>query len=95
MKTGKIKAVTKANKVRTKAGSRCECPDRGSVSDLMKRMWYSKAEYSGLNHEPNQCYCTNELALYQRGDKKLWLCSCCYRIGDERIRGVSNDNNNS
>ena len=63
---------------------RCECPTKGFVYPSDESM-YSEEERSGMNHKPNECQGTNEVKLYKRGDRKLWLCSCCYLGGDEEV----------
>ncbi len=63
---------------------KCQCSDRGNVLKEHEYM-YAPEERIGMNHEPNECGCTNELKQYMRGNKKLWLCSCCNVLGDVEI----------
>ena len=63
---------------------RCECPDTGNVPMEDEGM-YSKEEKSGMNHKPNQCKRTNNIKKYRRGNKDLYLCSCCVMFGDKEI----------
>ena len=64
---------------------KCECPKTGSVEKYNEYM-YSEEEKSGMNHEPNECKGTNEVKQYERGSRKLWLCSCCYLFGDLPVK---------
>ena len=64
--------------------SRCECPERSRVSKHFEFM-YSEEEKIGMNHEPNECKCKNDLKQYIRKGKKLWLCSCCELLEDELV----------
>jgi RNA polymerase-binding transcription factor DksA len=55
----------------------CECPTRGELQEGMAS-WYDKEkELPFVNHETNKCKCTNDIKLYERNGKKLWLCSNC------------------
>src|SRR3990167_4274456 len=63
---------------------KCECPENGVVGPNMERL-YSDEEKSGMNHEPGECIGTNNLCLYERDGKKMFLCSCCHLSGDKRI----------
>ena len=63
---------------------RCECPTKGYVPSERKFM-YSNEEKSGMNHEPNKCEGINNIKKYRRGDKKLYLCSCCFLFTDVEI----------
>ena len=63
---------------------KCQCPIKGSVPPEIEYM-YSEEEKIGMNHEPNECKCTNNIKKYKRGDKELYLCSCCVIEGDERL----------
>ncbi len=64
-----------------KAQRRCECPARGEVSTQRSTL-YSEEERPGMNHAPNKCHGTYQLAQYRRGNRVLWLCSCCNLPGD-------------
>ena len=68
---------------------KCECDGKGFVTPE-REYQYSEEEKSGMNHEPNECKGTNEIKLYQRGDKKLYLCSCCNVFGDKEIINATN-----
>jgi len=63
---------------------KCQCPKNASVPKEDEFM-YAEEEKSGMNHKPGECKGTNKIALYKRGDKKLYLCSCCRLIGDEEL----------
>lgn len=64
---------------------KCQCPELGIVPKEREFM-YLEAEKSGMNHKPNQCKGTNEIKLYNRGGKKLYLCSCCNMSDDKLIK---------
>jgi hypothetical protein len=64
--------------------NKCQCPETGNVSPEDEFM-YSKEERTGMNHKPNECKGTNDLKLYERNGKKIWLCSCCFIPGDTEI----------
>lgn len=70
--------------MKNKKQIRCQCPETGSVSSEAKCL-YSKAEKSGMNHLPNECKGTNNIKLYKRGEKFLYLCSCCNILGDVEV----------
>lgn len=61
---------------------KCECPEKGTATN---KYLYSPEEYSGMTHEPKKCKGTNDIRLYKRDNKKLWLCSCCYLFGDKEV----------
>ena len=61
---------------------KCQCPEKGTISSASEFM-YSDSEKLGMNHEPNECNGTNEIRLYSRGNKELYLCSCCWLFGDK------------
>lgn len=64
---------------------RCECPEEG-VKNISMRGWYDqKNEWPFVKHKPGQCRCTNEIKLYERDGKRLWLCSNCYMSGDREV----------
>jgi len=56
---------------------KCECPTKGVLKEGMESWYDEELELPFVNHKPNECKCTNELKRYKRGNKKLWLCSCC------------------
>ena len=68
---------------------KCECPEEGAVP-LEREHKYSKEEKSGMNHKPNKCKGTNNIKKYRRGDKELYLCSCCNLFEDIEIRLFTN-----
>jgi len=74
-----MKKPTKKNK-----RVRCQCPEEGFVS-LEREHEYKYEEKSGMNHKPNKCKGTNDIKKYRRGDKELYLCTCCYLAGDVEI----------
>ena len=63
---------------------KCQCPEKGEVP-VYREDQYSDEEKSGMNHKPNECKGTNEVKLYVRDEKKLWLCSCCNVMGDTEL----------
>lgn len=65
---------------------RCECPFN-SVG-LMPEDMYAPEELNARVHKAHKCPGTNDLALYRRGDRTLWLCSCCCMPGDVRLEPV-------
>ena len=74
----------KKAKVKKKLGIRCQCPTKGYVPE--ERMYmYSPEEKSGMNHSPGKCKGMNEIKLYERDGKKLFLCSCCHVFGDNLL----------
>ena len=74
----KHKYIEKIDKIK------CQCPEVGSVR-LEEEYWYSKDEKSGMNHKAGECKGTNEIRLYIRGGKRLYLCSCCVLFGDRPV----------
>ena len=62
---------------------KCECPERANA--VGAEHLYSEEEKSGMNHEPNQCLGTNNIRKFKRGSRELYLCSCCFLSGDEKI----------
>ena len=69
---------------------KCQCPDTADANKMIYPLDFSKEEKLGMFHEPNKCKCTNDLKLYKRGNKKLWLCSCCHIFGDEEVENNKN-----
>lgn len=65
--------------------NKCQCPIEGNVP-LNHQYMYSEAEKSGMDHKPGKCKGTNDIKLYKRGTKKLYLCSCCRLIGDVEVK---------
>ncbi len=65
---------------------RCGCPSKGVMYPGQELEYNLITERPYVNHEPGECKCTNDLALYEREGKKLWLCSCCWLSGDKRIK---------
>jgi len=63
---------------------KCECPELGATP-MGLESWYSEEEKSGMNHAPNKCKGTNRILQYDRGNKKLYLCSCCHLFGDKLL----------
>ena len=59
----------------------CQCPKK-SIVLLEEEHLFSEEEKSGMNHEPNECKGTNKIIKYRRGNKELYLCSCCKMPGD-------------
>ena len=62
---------------------KCQCPLESNGG--LGIGWYSPEEYSGVVHKPNKCKGTNEIKLYERNGKKLYLCSCCVVFGDRLL----------
>lgn len=63
---------------------KCQCDEVGKVSKEREYM-YSEEEKSGMNHDKGKCKGTNKIKKYKRGEKILWLCSCCNLFGDIEI----------
>ena len=63
---------------------RCECPETGATSPALEYL-YSDEERPGMNHKPNECKGTYNIRKYKRGDKELYLCSCCWLTEDTLI----------
>lgn len=59
----------------------CQCPEKSEVPPEREHL-YSEEEKIGMNHEPNKCKGTNEIKQYKRGDKEIYLCSCCNLSSD-------------
>jgi predicted SprT family Zn-dependent metalloprotease len=64
---------------------KCQCPYKGNAPPWPESL-YSEEEKVGMNHKPNECKCTNDIRLYQRGNRKLYLCSRCHLPGDMEIK---------
>lgn len=79
-----MKNTIKDNKSVGKKETICECPEKGFVPPA-RYYQYSEEEQAGMNHEPNKCKGTFNIKKYKRGDKELYLCSCCWLFGDEEI----------
>ncbi len=63
----------------------CECDKISKVQPEMESWYNSVTEWPYVNHDPGQCKCTNELQLYNRNGKQVWLCSCCNLFTDKRL----------
>jgi len=59
----------------------CQCPTEGNVNPEDECL-YSEEEKTGMNHKAGKCKGTNKIKKYRRGDKELYLCSCCLLNGD-------------
>ena len=55
---------------------KCGCKNKGELKIGIESL-YSKEELPFVNHEPNECKCTNELRKYKKEGKEVWLCSNC------------------
>lgn len=64
---------------------KCECGHIGSVSEDRLHLYAPGVERPFVNHEPGKCRCTNDLKLYRRDGKAVWLCSICNIFGDTPI----------
>jgi hypothetical protein len=64
---------------------KCMCPAEGKLYPWTEKMYDEVTERPYVNHEPGQCLCQNELKLFMRGKKKLWLCSCCWLPDDKPV----------
>jgi hypothetical protein len=63
---------------------KCECPNEGALG--CPASWYNPVtELPYVNHQPNECRCTNDIRLYKRDGKLLHLCSICSLLGDEPV----------
>lgn len=49
-----------------------------SLYDPIKELPY-------VDHEPGKCKCTNNIRLYLRNGKKVFLCSNCV-LGEEEVK---------
>ena len=65
---------------------KCECDTIGALNEIISGMYDEKTELPFVDHEPNECKCTNKLKRYMRKGKKLWLCSCCCLSTDKEIK---------
>lgn len=61
---------------------RCECPTTTNISPMAEFIDLLPEEEKARAHEANECPGDYGLALYKRGNKKLYLCSFCNLIGD-------------
>ncbi len=68
---------------------KCQCPETSFTPKEHEDM-YSEEEKSGMNHEPGECTGTNDIKLYERNGKKLYLCSCCFLFGDKELKNWIN-----
>lgn len=71
---------------------KCECPDTGKLHDGMEGMYDSVFELPFVEHNPGECKCTNGIRLYRRGNKDLWLCSCC-SLGSDKLIDTRKETN--
>lgn len=63
----------------------CECNHVGIRVKAFDCL-YTRAENKAREHQPGQCIGTIGLKLYNRGGKKLWLCSCCNLVSDKLLQ---------
>mgnify|MGYP001563278603 CR=1 FL=1 len=63
---------------------RCECPSVVTISLL--KAWYLPEEYKTMSHEAGKCPGDYLVKKYQRGDRTLWLCSCCHLSTDMLVK---------
>lgn len=64
---------------------KCQCDQEGKLG--CPESWYdAELELPYVNHKPNECRCTNDLKLYKRGGKQLWLCSICWTSNDKEVK---------
>jgi hypothetical protein len=73
-------------RVKDKIGSRCEC-DQDSRNNPNPRSAYFKEEFKAMKHAPGKCRGDYLLRLFDRGGKRLTLCSCCNQLGDRLVTG--------
>lgn len=67
---------------------RCECPVQGRINPMMRAWYDEETELPFVDHEPNECKCSNDLARYRCSDGVTRvLCSCCNCTGDARLEG--------
>lgn len=59
----------------------CECPEIGELGCSILQ-YDAETEAPYVNHKPNECKCTNDLQLYNRKGKNIYLCSICNLPGD-------------
>ena len=72
-------------KEKTKNKIRCECPEKSIRNPISDSFGYLPEEEKARSHEPNKCPGTYDLKRYKRGNKILWLCSCCHLSRDIEI----------
>lgn len=62
----------------------CECPEVGRLG--CDSSWYNEeTELPFVNHEPHNCKCTNDIKMYNRKGRTLYLCSICNLTGDVEV----------
>lgn len=59
------------------APKHCECDHDAVLKPEWEGMYHPTLERPFVNHKPGECKCTNKLQQYERGDRMVWLCSCC------------------
>ena len=64
---------------------RCECPELSERDPVLDGLYDPVTEEPFRKHAPGECRCTNDLALYDRNGKQMWLCSMCCLPEDRRI----------
>lgn len=65
--------------------TKCQCPEEGRLDPSIKHLYHKKTELPFVVHEPYQCKCTNNIKLFERQGKKLFLCSICCLSEDKEI----------
>lgn len=71
-----------------KQSIRCGCEHEGiPILDEEEALQYDPiTELPFVSHAPYKCECTNDLQLYRRNGRIVYLCSCCVLFDqDERI----------
>lgn len=64
---------------------KCECDHTGILNPGMASWYDPVTELPFVKHEPDKCKCTNNIRLYVRKGKKVWLCSCCFLTSDKLV----------
>lgn len=64
---------------------KCQC-SINSYTPPEREYQYSEAEKIGMNHKANKCKGINDIKLYERNGKKIYLCSCCFFSNDKLIK---------
>lgn len=56
---------------------KCECPEKGILNSMIADWYDREKELPFVNHKPLECKCQNDIKLYSRKGKKMFLCSNC------------------
>lgn len=64
---------------------KCQCESRGRLMIGMESLYDPIKKLPYVDHEPGECECTNNIRLYLRNGKKVFLCSNCV-LGEEEVK---------